>query len=515
MADRLPNLDYTSRDFEGIRQSLLDYAATAFPNWVPSSEGDFGVLMVELFAYMGDIMSYYIDRAQNEAYLPTATQKSSVVNIAQLLGYRPGTGTPATGTIVLVPSAGAGQTLLPKGTRFATTYVDSVDSPIYFELSQDTIVPAYNAADPNYSLAASAVVAPLVEGETKQADSSGTPLVLGQSTGLPDQVFRISTPNVYNDSVEVFVAGERWSPIDYIIDATPTDHRYTVSIDAEGYTVVRFGDGINGLIPPIGLSIGATWRVGVGSEGNVGPGRVVTMFQPVPGVSIKMLDSNTSLSSQMSGGADPESIEEIRASAPKVFNTQQRAVALEDFEAFALSVPGISKAKAVAQYFSSVTVFIVGSDGNAPTEAQCETVRELLLEKALAGVSVNVYGPVNFVDINFGADTNSDHTEFDASGNEEYVHIEAWPTYQNATVLYNAQQAIKSLLAFSNVDLGHKLTLAEVYSTLMAVEGVRYAYVPYIWRADASPAGNQDIQLLPYEFPRIGTILMSVSGGIS
>lgn len=514
MVDRLPNLDYTSRDFEGIRQSLLDYAATAFPEWVPSSEGDFGVLMTELFAYMGDIMSYYIDRAQNEAYLPTATQKSSVVNIAQLLGYRPSNGAPATGTIILVPSAGAGDTLLPAGTRFATTYVESVDSPIYFELVQDTVVPAYDPTDPTSSDPSHSVTANLIEGTTNQADAAGTPIVLGTSTGLPDQVLRIPTPNVYNESVVVYVAGERWSSIDYLINANSTDHRFNVSVDSDGYTTIRFGDGINGLIPPIGLTISAVWRTGVGAAGNVGPGRVVTMFQPVPGVAIKMLDVSTSYSSQMSGGADPEGIEEIRASAPKVFNTQQRAVTAADYEAFALSVPGVGKAKAVVAYFSSVTVYIVGSDGNAPTDSLRENVKELLLAKALAGVSVSVYGPGAFVDINFGADTNGDGGPLDASGNQEFIQIDAWPTYQNSTVAYNAQQALKNLVSFNNVELGWKLTLAEVYSALMAVEGVRYAYVPYIWRADTNPVGTQDIQLLPMEFPRIGNILMSVSGGI-
>lgn len=99
-----PAVDYTSRDYEGFKASLLDYAARAFPQWVPSSEGDFGVLLVELFAYLGDSLSYYGDRLQQESFLPTATQRLSLLQIADLLGYQPSNGVPSTGTVTFQTS---------------------------------------------------------------------------------------------------------------------------------------------------------------------------------------------------------------------------------------------------------------------------------------------------------------------------------------------------------------------------------------------------------------------------
>ena len=47
------------------------------------------MVMMELFAYMADLLNYYIDRVGNEAFLATAQQRSSVLNIASMLDYRP------------------------------------------------------------------------------------------------------------------------------------------------------------------------------------------------------------------------------------------------------------------------------------------------------------------------------------------------------------------------------------------------------------------------------------------
>src|ERR1700761_1793792 len=81
-------IDYTSKDFLGFMTSFQVYARQAMPEWnFGASEGDIGMAILESAAYMGDILSYYGDRISQEAYLPTATQRQSLLNIAQLLGY--------------------------------------------------------------------------------------------------------------------------------------------------------------------------------------------------------------------------------------------------------------------------------------------------------------------------------------------------------------------------------------------------------------------------------------------
>jgi hypothetical protein len=83
------SVDYTGRDYYSIRGELIARIQERIPEWTASDPADFGVALVEAFAYMGDLISYYIDRTANEFSLATATQRNSLLNIAQTYGYIP------------------------------------------------------------------------------------------------------------------------------------------------------------------------------------------------------------------------------------------------------------------------------------------------------------------------------------------------------------------------------------------------------------------------------------------
>jgi hypothetical protein len=83
------SIDYTGRDYYSIREQLIARIQERIPEWTASDPSDFGVALVEAFAYMGDLISYYIDRTANEFSLATATQRNSLLNIAQTYGYIP------------------------------------------------------------------------------------------------------------------------------------------------------------------------------------------------------------------------------------------------------------------------------------------------------------------------------------------------------------------------------------------------------------------------------------------
>lgn len=498
----VPALDYTSRDYDGLRSALLTYAAQAFPEWTPSSEGDFGVLMVELLAYMGDVLSYYVDRAQFEAYLPTATQLASVLNIAKLLGYKPSTGVPATGTVHLVASSGSPDIFVPKGTQLATGFLDTIDGPIIFETDVDVVVPGNPTNDPLY---AGISGVPVTEGQTRQ-NSDGTPLLVASGTGLPDQAYQLQYPRVYENTIQIYVNDALWQPVDHLLDATASDTVYEIDIDANGYTWITFGDGVNGAMPPLGLDIEARYRTGYGAAGNLAAGAITNVYNnaTLSGLALSMIDSTTSDSSETTGGADPEGIEQIRTNAPKAFASQQRAVTLTDYENFATAVPGVAKAAATASFFSSVTVYVMGPEGNTPTETLLKRVLQTLQTRTLAGVTVSVEAPVT-VPVNLTDPLNVSTTQ---------ITVQAWPTYANSTVEANVTQALKDFFSFGKVSLGQRLTVSDLYYTIMGVTGVRYVAIPLMARADAAQSGTNDIQLLPNEYPTLSNLTVVVTGGI-
>lgn len=482
-----PSIDYTSRDFEGLRQSLLDYAAQAFPEWSPGSEGDFGVLLLEMLAYVGDVNAYYVDRAQREAHLGTASQRGSVLQIANLLGYVPSNGTPATGSVTLETAEDGTPASVPAGTRLATDYVPDIDGQIIFETNEEVVVPGGGGT----------VTVTVTEGETKTEDS------VGESDGLPDQGFQLASPNVYDGTVRIYVADEEWTEVGNLLDAEPESKVFQARVDQNGYTWIYFGDGLNGAVPALGLRISGTYRVGYGGKGNVEAGRVVGIYDStLTGVTIQTDPTNNtrSTSSAMIGGSDPESTEVIRLNAPRAFQTRQRAITLEDYENFALAVPGVAKAKAICGTFSSVTLYIVGPNGSAPSQDLLDRVTEELGRRTLANVSVTV-GSTQFIPINVGSEIDP-------------VTVEVWPNFSRSAVERSAEQALESYLAFTNNNPGARLNVSDIYKVLMTVEGVRYVDIPVMARSDAAQTGTSEIQLRPWEFPVLGTIHLTSTGGI-
>jgi hypothetical protein len=94
-----PVLDYLAKDFASFRAALLDYSTRAYPEWVERDEPDLGMMLLELFAAVGDDLSYTQDRIAAEGNFATATQRRSIVRHARLVDYEP---RPATSARTLV-----------------------------------------------------------------------------------------------------------------------------------------------------------------------------------------------------------------------------------------------------------------------------------------------------------------------------------------------------------------------------------------------------------------------------
>ena len=55
-------ISYTARDFNSIKENLVDHARRYYPDtYRDFSEASFGSLLLDSVAYIGDVLSYYID----------------------------------------------------------------------------------------------------------------------------------------------------------------------------------------------------------------------------------------------------------------------------------------------------------------------------------------------------------------------------------------------------------------------------------------------------------------------
>lgn len=89
---QISNRSYTKKDFAQIYPELLDLAKSLTSKWDPSqsNESDPGVVLLKLSAFLADKLNYNIDKNILEAFLPSATQMSSMRALCEMNGYTPG-----------------------------------------------------------------------------------------------------------------------------------------------------------------------------------------------------------------------------------------------------------------------------------------------------------------------------------------------------------------------------------------------------------------------------------------
>ena len=88
---------YVGRDFTAIRQNLIEFAKSYFPNsYNDFNEASPGMMFIEMAAYVGDVLNYYVDNQFRESLLHAAEEKKNIYKIAQSLGYKPKVSHPST-----------------------------------------------------------------------------------------------------------------------------------------------------------------------------------------------------------------------------------------------------------------------------------------------------------------------------------------------------------------------------------------------------------------------------------
>lgn len=127
--EKEPLIDYLAKDYASFRQALLDLIPSIIPNWQERHEADLGIALVELFAHVGDQLSYYQDAVANEAYLETARQRESVKRHARLIDYLMHDGASAQTFVQLQLASGTTGTL-PVGTSVLSRIQTSLGSNI-------------------------------------------------------------------------------------------------------------------------------------------------------------------------------------------------------------------------------------------------------------------------------------------------------------------------------------------------------------------------------------------------
>lgn len=187
-----PQIDYLARDYGRLRRLLLDRLSVTMPEWRERHVPDIGLMLVELFAYVGDHLGYHQDAIATEAYLGTARRRISVRRHARLVDYRLHEGCNA--RTFLHIEAPAGDELDPEDVIFAAGLSAELHDPL--------------------------VAIPLAELETGRHG----PLAYFEAQALPDEDWKVTLQCLLNQSGFLKgLAKARSGPLAAIMQSLPAD----------------------------------------------------------------------------------------------------------------------------------------------------------------------------------------------------------------------------------------------------------------------------------------------------
>jgi predicted phage baseplate assembly protein len=251
--------------------------------------------------------------------------------------------------------------------------------------------------------------------------------------------------------------GERtWEQVEALADSGPEDHHYQVEVDEDGVLWVCFGDGRQGRRLPTGAdNVRVRYRTGYGEAGNLGPNELTKIARPNP------LVEGFAAPLAAAGGADKESAESLRESAPATVLALQRAVSLDDFTHLAAHHSMVWQARAFekmpdrpARPLIEVVVVAAGGATFGSGAEIGELIRGYLAAHAAPGTPVTVvsYQPLRLA---LSLSIMVDRAAYDHKQVEQAV-----------------REHLETALALNRRRLGQPLFRSEVIALLEQVEGV-------------------------------------------
>jgi hypothetical protein len=137
----LNRLAYRVGTFATFRRALLQHldGETELDAWQPTAGGDLGLQVLDWWAYIADVLTFYNERIANEDYLGTAVLDASVAHLVGLLGYRPRPGIGAVGTLAVVASRPV-PLVVPAGLGIASKATPSLESQTFETVAATTFI---------------------------------------------------------------------------------------------------------------------------------------------------------------------------------------------------------------------------------------------------------------------------------------------------------------------------------------------------------------------------------------
>jgi len=322
------SLKVTELDFDQIKQNLKTFLKSQSEFTDYDFEGSGLSVLLDILAYNTHYQAYYLNMIANEAFLDTALLRDSVISHAKVLGYVPySRKSPKALINFTVPTDDSTTATLtiPRGFRFLSNDISGIS--YNFVTLNETIV---TKANTNFIFEQ----LPIYEGQlvtySYTYDESTNQK---QIFSIPDEGVDTSTISV---SVQASASNTETTVFNLASDSTEPTTDSPVFYLQEGKSRkydIYFGDNTIGRRINDGSIVSISYLITNGDAANKANNFIAT-DSLVDSLGTSLTNFNIEPYSEASGGAERESVDEIKFSAPLQFTTQNRLVTLKDYESF-------------------------------------------------------------------------------------------------------------------------------------------------------------------------------------
>ena len=117
MAETSKNIQYLNKDFDSLKQKLIEFAEIYYPSTFNDfSNESAGMMLIEMASYVGDVLSFYTDNQIQENFIQYAKQRDNLLALAYSMGYTPQVTNASTVDVEIfqtIPSTTAAGTVQP------------------------------------------------------------------------------------------------------------------------------------------------------------------------------------------------------------------------------------------------------------------------------------------------------------------------------------------------------------------------------------------------------------------
>jgi hypothetical protein len=388
----MPFTKFSNLDFDQIKTSIKDYlrANSNFTDF--DFEGSNFSVLIDTLAYNTYITAFNANLSVNESFLDSATVRENVVSLARNIGYVPRSRTAASSTISLSVSVDPEYNnttitlqsgLVCVGSQGGSSYVFSIPENISNTVQNGLSI--FNSIE-------------IKEGTflKKQFTVDGS---LDQRFILNNSFIDSSTIRVYVKNISDTGIGRQYQLVENIFNINSNSEIYLLQeVKDEKYEIL-FGDGIFGKKLENNAVVTVTYITTDGKDGNNVKNFSFSGTLKDSNNSILPTNSITVTTIQGSqGGSDIETIDSIKAYAPRLYSSQYRAVTPRDYESLiktqiypeaeAISVVGGEELS--PPQFGRVFISIKPTDGNFVSDFNKQSIKNKLKQYVVAGISPEI-----------------------------------------------------------------------------------------------------------------------------